>query len=298
MPPRPTPPPTLTRREMRYWVMKPDPRLRARVHCYYLAHPVAHADWNAAAAYKDQERMIPDGHSEIVFHLGGAFERRVAGEAGATVMRRGYVIGGRSRSVLTRDLERVTVAGVKLDPRSLHALIGAPLDEFGDDTVGLAELEDPSLANLEHEVAGVAHCASRVAAVLDRFFLRALGNVSAASARVDGLVREIHAQRGALSVMEWVRRHRFDARNVERRFGEAMGMTPKRYARVIRFKHQYHALVNGRPSAEFLDGFHDRSHFNKEFRSFVGAPPTARINASMQQGTSISDALLHSELSA
>ena len=73
-------------------------------------------------------------------------------------------------------------------------------------------------------------------------------------------------------------------------------MTPKRYARVIRFKHHYHMVVKGRSSREFLDGFHDRSHFNREFRSFVGVPPSARINAALEQGTFISDALLDTEL--
>ncbi len=293
---RNTPPPTLTRREMRYWVMKPDPRLRSRVFCYYLAHPVAQTEWDPAAAYKDEEQLIPDGHSELVFHLGGAFERRAVGDETGHVMRRSYVIGGRSKSVLTRDLERVTVAGVKLDPRLLHRLIGAPLSEFGDGTVDLADLKRASLTQLEQAIADAAHCASRVSAVLDQFFLRAIGAASRGSARVDALVHDIHAHRGSLSILDWVRSHRFDPRNIERRFSEAMGMNPKRYARVIRFKHLYHALVSGKPSADYLDGFHDRSHFNREFRSFVGAAPSARVNAALAQGTSISDTLLSSEL--
>lgn len=284
---------------MRYWLMKPDPRLRSRVYCYYLAHPVPVGDWDAAAAYKDEELLIPDGHSEIVFHLGGAFERRVAqGGSPASVMRESYVIGGRSQSVLTRDLARVTVAGVKLDPRLLHALIRAPLGEFGEETVRLSDLGDRALLDLEQAVAQESHCASRLATVLDQFFLRALAGVAPASARIDALVREIHAQRGRLSILDWIRDHGFDPRNIERRFSAAFGMTPKRYARVIRFKHHYHLLVSGKSSAEFLDGFHDRSHFNREFRSFVGVPPTARMNASLEHGTSISDALLHCELAA
>jgi AraC-like DNA-binding protein len=282
---------------MRYWLMKPDPRLRSRVYCYYLAHPAPLSEWDPAAAYKDEELLIPDGHSEIVFNLGGAFERRVAhGAARASVMNESYVIGGRSQSVLTRDLGRVTVAGVKLDPRLLHALIRAPLGDFGEDTVSLSALGDRSLIDLEHAVAQEGDSAIRLAAVLDQFFLRALAHGPPSSARVDALVRDIHAHRGRLSILDWIRGHRFDHRNVERRFSAAMGMTPKRYARVIRFKHHYHMLVNGRSSADFLDGFHDRSHFNREFRSFMGAPPTARINASLPAGTSISDALLDSEL--
>jgi AraC-like DNA-binding protein len=276
--------------------MRPDFRLYPRVHFYYLAHPVAAADWDARAAYRAEELMIPDGHSEIVFHLGGAFERRRADESSRTIMRQSYLIGGRSRSVVTRDLDRVTVAGVKLDPRLLHGLVRTPLGEFSDDTLPLADLRDAALSRVEHEIAGVAHCAARVAAVLDRFFLSALADLPPAITRIDALVRDIHAHRGSLSLLDWARRHRYDPRNIERRFSDSMGMTPKRFARVIRFKHSYHSLVSGKSSAEFLDGFHDRSHFNREFRSFVGAPPTARTNATLALGTSISDTLLHTEL--
>jgi AraC-like DNA-binding protein len=289
-------PPTLTRRDMRYWVMKPDRRLRSRVFCYYLAHPVAAEQWDSVAAYKDVELLIPDGHAEIVFQLGGAFERRCVDDAAGAVMRHSYLIGGRSQSVLTRDLDRVTVAGVKLDPRLLHGLIRAPLGEFSEGTVRITDLDDPSVSSLEASIAGAAHCPAQVAGVLDQFFLRALATARPSSPRIDALVREIHAHRGALSILDWIRGHGFDPRNIERRFSDAMGMTPKRYARVIRFKHQYHALVSGKTSAEYMDGFHDRSHFNKEFRRFVGVPPTVRMNASLPQGTSISDTLLHSEL--
>jgi AraC-like DNA-binding protein len=296
---RRTPPPTLTRREMRYWLMKPDPRLRSRVYCYYLAHPVPVADWDPAAAYKEEELLIPDGHSEIVFTLGGAFERRLAGGASkGAVMRESYVIGGRSQSVLTRDLDRVTVAGIKLDPRLMHSLVRAPLGDFGDGTVRLSDLGGRALLELEDAVALACDSATRVATVLDQFFLRALADAAPSSARIDALVRDIHAHHGMLSILDWIRAHRFDPRNIERRFSDAMGMTPKRYARVIRFKHHYHLLVSGRSSAEFMNGFHDRSHFNREFRSFVGVPPTARMNAALEHGTSISDALLASDLAA
>jgi len=213
---RRTRPPTLTCREMRYWLMKPDPRLRSRVYCYYLAHPVPVGEWDAAAAYKAEELLIPDGHSEIVFNLGGAFERRVAqGATPASVMRESYVIGGRSQSVLTRDLNRVTVAGVKLDPRLLHALIRAPLGDFGEDTVSLSDLGNRALMDLEQAVAQESNCASRLATVLDQFFLRSLADVSPSSARIDALVREIHAHRDMLSILEWIRGHGFDPRNIK-----------------------------------------------------------------------------------
>jgi len=296
--------PTLMTSSMRYWRMAPDPRLRPHVLCYFLARPS-----RGEALSQEDELLLPDGHSEIVFHLDGAFERwQLGGAAGRQVMRRSYVIGSRSRSVLTRDLGPVTVAGIKLDPRALRWLLGIPLTELRDSTVTFDELGQPGLVQLEHAVAG-APSASDVVAALDRYLLHALGDLPPADAAVDQLLRRIRSSRGALAIMEWVRERRVDARHLERRFADAVGMTPKRYARIVRFKHGYHALLAGaaRPASSrgplavphrHLDGFYDQSHFNKEFRAFIGAPPSARLRATLSQAMSISDHLLAGELSS
>lgn len=285
---------------MRYWLMQPDSRLRPHVHCYFLALPV-HSPALDAPAYKEEELLIPDGHSELVFNLGGAYERRNAGGTSTpTMMRRSYLIGGRTHSVLTRDVAPVTVAGVKLDPRYLHGLIRTPLAEFSDATLSLLDLNHRALLDLEDAVASVAHSPRQVATVLDRFFLQLLPRMPSLNGRIDALMRRIQSNRGALSIMEWVREHRIDPRYIERTFSASMGMTPKRYARVIRFKHTYHELVTGKVSADavHLDAYYDRAHFNKEFKSFVGAPPRARMSAALPHGTSISDVLLNSELAS
>lgn len=321
--------PTLTTQTMRYWRMEPDPRLRPHVLCYFLALPISGGLHAGAPSPVEDELLLPDGHSEIVFPLGGAFERwRLGDTVRRQVMQQSYVIGSRSHSVLTRDLGPVTVAGIKLDPRALRRLLGISLGELRESTLSLDELGQRGLAELEDALAGTIGgravaspavaareraatdlCAREVAAVLDRYLLRALAQLPPADAAVEQLLRHIRAGRGTLPIMEWIRQRRIDARHLERRFADAMGMTPKRYARIVRFKHGYHALLAGatestpaRPPLtaphSHLDGFYDQSHFNKEFRAFIGAPPGARLRATLRQATSISDHLLVSELSS
>jgi transcriptional regulator GlxA family with amidase domain len=90
--------------------------------------------------------------------------------------------------------------------------------------------------------------------------------------------------------------HAVDARTVERRFAAAMGMTPKRFARIVRFRHAYRRVLARSPaSATDIDGFYDQSHFLKEFRAFTGSAPTLRRNGAQPQGSSISDHLIDAE---
>lgn len=249
--------------------------------------------------------LIPDGHSELVFIIDSAFERWPVGQPERReVMRESYVIGSRSQSVFTRDAGRVAVAGVKLDPRALRRLIGTPLIAFRDSTIGLRELGQSSLLELEEAVVGAASgapgAAARVAGAFDRALLRALRGMPDGAKPVDELIAQIQASRGSMSIMQWIERHGLDARQLERQFATTVGMTPKRYARIIRFKHSYHQLIGGAgpASGAHLDGFYDQSHFNKEFKAFIGAPPTARLARTLRYGTGISDQLLAAELSA
>ena len=287
--------PTLVQRNMRYWRLRPDPRLQPWVLCYFVVEPD-----DACAPDNDhctEQLLPPDGHAEIVFNLGNAYERWPMGHsASRDVMRSSYLIGGRSRSVMTRNRGSVRLAGVKLDPRLLQRLIRAPLSEFSEGTLSLRDLNQVALLDLEDAVAR-ASSPLAVRSLLDEAFLGMLARVAERDPLVDRLVRDIRAQQGALSIMDWSRDHRVDPRRLERRFADAVGITPKRYARVIRFKHSYHQLITNRTGATalYLNGYYDQSHFNKEFKHFMGVAPSIRLGGKMPPVTRVCDHLLQGE---
>ena len=77
------------------------------------------------------------------------------------------------------------------------------------------------------------------------------------------------------------------------------GMTPKQYARVIRFKRIYHTLLNRGRAKETLssqlEGYYDQSHFNREFRFFTGLAPRAKLAGNMTHAMKITDHLVEME---
>jgi AraC-like DNA-binding protein len=279
---------------MRYWRMQPDPQLQPWIHCYFLVEP------NYASALEDSDEteqlLLPDGHAEIVFNLGSGYDRWQMGRSGTRdLMRSSYLIGGRSESVFTRNRGPVRLAGVKLDPRLLRQLIRASLREFSDGILSLRDLNDTALLDLEDAVACAGSAAS-VRLLLDSFFLSAIANMQMRDPLIDRLMRDILTQRGSLSIMNWSCEHRIDTRRLERRFGDAVGITPKRYARVIRFKHSYQQLL-AHPGATsmHMDGYYDQSHFNKEFKHFLGVAPTVWLGGKLQPATCVCDHLLEGE---
>ena len=290
--------PTMARDGMRYWRIPPDARLRPWISCYWMVEPDPEfATSRRAPPVDEYQLLIPDGHSEIVFSLAGRFARwRVDEPAKRMIMRSSYVIGGRSHSVLTRNIGALRLAGVKLDPRALRELIRVPLGEFRDTTVSFEDLGCRPLLDLEDAVANVK-VPEQLASRLDRFFLESLDH-TVCETTVGPLVERLRQSRGAQSILGWAREHTVDARTLERRFVGSMGMTPKQYARVVRFKHAYHRLASEGWSElkSHLDDFYDESHLNREFRHFLGTSPLKWLAQSGSFRTSVADHLLAGDM--
>ena len=291
-------PPTMARDGMRYWRLKPDARLVPWIHCYWYVEPDPHTSWPKNEATDRHQLLIPDGFSELVFRLEGSFTRwRVDAPETSIEMRTSYVIGGRSHSVLTHTPGGLRLAGVKMDPQALRTLLKMPLTEFRDKTVACADVAGSALMDLEDEVANLT-TVDRLAHVFDRFFLPRLAEDVGEEASISRLLEQIRATHGAQSIMTWASDHAVDPRTLERRFLARMGMTPKQFARIVRFKNSYRRLGAQRPGDRrtYLEAYYDESHFNREFRHFLGTSPVKWMNEDARYRTTIADHLLEGEM--
>ena len=289
--------PTLVRDDLRYWRLEPDPRLRPGVLCYCISLPAPKS--SAKPPICEAELLLPDGYSEWVFSLSAEFERwTMEASAPRVSMRSSYIIGGRSHSVLTRALGDLTIVTVKLAPHVCRRLIATPLSDFRDSTVTLADLNQRSLLDLENALAN-ARSISKIAGLLNRFFLERLSAFEPGDAQVTELQHRIHAEHGAIPIVRWVRAQNIDRRHFERRFCAWTGMTPKRYARILRFKRAYYRMMQGEgargASGLHLENYYDQSHFHRDFKYFMGVAPSVKLNRTMQQGMDISEHLIEGE---
>jgi AraC-like DNA-binding protein len=288
----------MARDGMRYWRLEPDARLAKWIHCYWYVEPDPHTSLPKNEAADRHQLLIPDGYSELVFRLEGSFRRwRVDAPEKPAEMRTSYIIGGRSHSVLTHTPGGLRLAGVKMDPRALRTLLRMPLTEFRDTTVACADVACPALMDLEDEVATLTSV-DRLASVFDRFFLRRLTDEVSEETSISRLLERIRATQGAQSIMTWASDHAVDPRTLERRFLARMGMTPKQFARIVRFKNSYRRLGVQQPGERraYLASYYDESHFNREFRHFLGTSPVKWMNEDVRYRTTIADHLLEGEM--
>jgi len=85
----------------------------------------------------------------------------------------------------------------------------------------------------------------------------------------------IHKSKGTIRIKELMDHLAISQSPLEKRFRQAVGASPKKFASIVRMKN---ALQQYNPSMSLTDlsyeaGFYDQAHFIKEFKTFTGGTP-------------------------
>jgi len=252
----------------------PPPALASIVRCVWTLD--GHADDFGEAI----QPVLPDGCSELVVHLGDAFERI---EPGGTVERQpAALIAGQLTSQLSlRATGRIAVVGIRFHPDGAAALLGVPQHDLTGLTVGIDDVSRPLFKSIG-DACDMADGATSKAArsIVDRLL------VHARTARVDERIRRavtiVERHHGQVSIDRLARHVGLTRRHLERRFHALVGISPKRLARIARFQHALQMLgaIDSAPRGAQTAadcGYADQAHFVREFRELAGCPPEAHL---------------------
>ncbi|MFL6248769.1 MAG: DUF6597 domain-containing transcriptional factor [Thermoanaerobaculia bacterium] len=223
-----------------YLERQPSPALAPWVECFWT---------RTESAPSGEHRILPDGCADLVFDL-------TDGESA--------VVGTMTRPLILPPGGASSMIGVRFNPGRAAAFLRMPLAEitdarvplrviwkdWSDRAVDIAMLETELLRRLDPERD------RRVDAAVARI-VAAGGNV-----RIDPLAREIGISRQHLA----------------RQFLHHVGVSPKTFARVMRFRRLTQSLDarrEGWADVALDHGFYDQSHLIAEFRELAGATPDA-----------------------
>lgn len=208
-------------------------------------------------------RVLPTGL------VGVLFSRPVGGEPWTAA-----VLGPAMRSVIVHTSELREQLHAWLQPGVARSLFRCPPDELAPEGVPLADVWGREANVFLGDLSAASSWLERRARIVARFAQRAEGEDPAASlARC--AVRQIRRDRGRRSIRSVCDALGVHGRRLERVFETHLGVSPKRFARITRFRFAREALRGGTPAAEIaLDlGYSDQAHMTREFRELAGVPP-------------------------
>jgi AraC-like DNA-binding protein len=201
-----------------------------------------------AAAAPVTQRVLPDGCADVIFDLTNG---------------RALAVGTMTTPLVITAADGPELFGVRFRPGRASAFFGMPLDELTDRTIEIPLDAEPFVDG------------DRIA-LIEQMLMRRLADADV-DARIDGAVARIETSRGLVVIEELARELGITRQHLRRRFLERVGVTPKTFARVVRFQHvvarsaRLPNLSWAGLAADF--GYSDQSHLIADFRELAGTTP-------------------------
>lgn len=233
----------------------PSERLRAYVECY----------WTSSASPAEPllpVRILPDGCMDIIFDLATA---------------EGAVIGTMTHSILTLPGPRADLLGVRFRPGAAPAFLDAPARGATDERIALDALWGGFARELAERLSEARSTAVRLG-LLDRELVARLERTERLNAVALHAVALVVSTQGEIRVDDLAERVGLGTRQLERVFHELVGVSPKLFARIARFRALTDAL-RAQPAPRWAElalrlGYYDQAHLVRDVRAFAGVTPT------------------------
>lgn len=242
--------------------------------------------WRDAVRANGRDRMLPTGTASLVINLledelrvydgvTGVLTHRFCGSGFAGVHARAYTID---------TAEQAYVAGVSFRPGGAWPFMKTAQDELAHEHAPLHDVLGFDVTSLRDQLLCEPSPQAQLG-ILERTL-------------VDHLCKPIERHRAVAFALQQIARDPTGAqmkllsqqvslstRRFTRVFEQQVGLTPKLYARLLRFRHVLHEVRAAREvdwtSIALSCGYYDQPHFNRDFKAFSGFSPTEYLK---QQG--------------
>jgi AraC-like DNA-binding protein len=252
---------------MAYWERAPDSRLAEHVERVSFST-------DPAGVPSPPIRVVPDGRVDLLISVS-------CGGGG-----RADVFGLKTAPLWARSECAVANVAVSFRPGSAAALLRVSADSLTDRAVPLGELLGTDCAARLIEAKDLrARGVLLEAELLARLPSAAPENERLARAAVETIERA----RGRVAISRLARDLGVGERRLERVFRAHVGVGPKSFARITRFRAAWRALESGGAAVEvaLARGYFDQAHLVRDFRAFAGDAPR-RIFPSRRAGSGAS----------
>lgn len=256
---------------MNYQTFPPHPDLEAFISCYWTLEV-------PAEAAGQRQRIVPDGCIEMAFLLGDDIKRFTAEDA-FVLQPRAMVVGQITQPYVIAPTGHVNSFAVRFYPYGFANFVKVRLLSLADRETPISTLFGVETAEtLEQNIIQAPGVQERIA-IIEDFFRSMLSEKSMIDNIVQSTVDTLLATKGSSSIQTILQQDPSKRRQLERKFVQQIGLSPKKLGKVIRLQSALNMLLN--EDAESLthlayeNNYYDQAHFIKDFKEFTGTNPTA-----------------------
>ena len=253
---------------MNYGEITPGPAAARYIQCYWLLEDDAPSDV--------VQRIVPDGRPELIFNFAQPFENQVRGKWRAQPDC--FFVGQITGPMLLRAKGPARILGIRFHPHGASRVFGMPVRELTDSVVRVEDISQQISRGLRR-LEGL-RSPSTMRDALDALFDAAASSSNGDPRIIPGAVSQIERRCGQVSVSATAGEAGLSVRQFERRFRDAVGISPKLFCRMQRFQRVFRMFEDAREDwvgTAIRCGYFDQAHLIRDFREFAGTTPTALL---------------------
>lgn len=227
-----------------------------------------------AQGYSDQvesEKILPDGCVDIIFSFSHT------SDYGNLVPFLPNIIGAMTTYSEVHYLDYISMLGIRFRPAGITAFTQTPIHYFTNQQVDMTLVDSlfdtdfySKLPELELMTEKINH--------IDSYFIDKLTEIFVPDKQIIYAVDVIKNTNGLLTLNDVADRSCLSLRSLERKFKDTVGISPKTFSKIIKFKHTLSFLKGHKKASLFTlaieCGYYDHSHLIKEFKALTGDTPT------------------------
>lgn len=250
-------------------------------------HPYLDSIWYCAGEGPASEispvhSCLPTGMSELIIHLTPQ-RHHVKWRGEWMEFPEAFVVGVQTEFVNWKMTGGTVMLGITIKPEMFGALFNRPVGEVAGNYAEVNDFFGSSLNGFIESLKDDPDAASALQKTT-AFFRGQVNKVKKEQERsyLPEALQFIRYSTGAQSVDDVCGKVFVGKRQLQRAFQDFIGVSPKTYGRLVRFKSVYN-FVQQYPQATWTDityhfGYADQSHFIRDFKHFAGENPTTFLS--------------------
>lgn len=260
---------------MNYQTFQPHHELQSLVKCYWTLEVPAQSE-------APKQRIVLDGCIEMAFILGDDIKRYTS-ETNFILQPRAMIIGQIIDPFFIQPTGLVNTFAVRFYPYGFANFVTTPLKDLSNKETPIEFLfGDKVSKELENKIAHAKDTMERIE-IIERFLLDMLNNKKIIDKILKTTIDTLLSTSGNSSINSIVKNNLAKRRQLEIKFSQQIGISPKQLGKVIRLQAALKMLLNKKAenlaNIAYESEYYDQAHFIRDFREFTGTTPTEFINA-------------------
>ena len=162
--------------------------------------------------------------------------------------------------------------GIEFNSTGAYRFFSLKFGDVSNKIVPLSDIAGKIAGELQEQISNAETIESKLV-LLQHFLLKKL-LLQKEDSIFEYCVEKIMLTKGKITVKELEKKTGYSSRWLNMKFSDQLGVSPKNFSSIIRFKQYYNAVANNKEmdflKNELYDYYYDQAHFLKDFKRFTG----------------------------